>query len=186
MSAEGLKSAVLDKARREAGQVLAQARASSEQGDRQAEEQSRREAAAILEQARLEASREREQALAALQREQRLQTLAAKNRLLEQAFAGAVEGFRGLPAQRLRELYREELASLDLRDAGLRVPPGAKPEFEALLEGRARVEEDPAVEAGYIVVRSDFRLDRSLAARLAEIRAQMRPKIAQLLFESEE
>jgi vacuolar-type H+-ATPase subunit E/Vma4 len=121
-----------------------------------------------------------------LEREQRLEMLAAKNRLLEQAFAGAAEGFRGLPAERLRELYREELASTDLRDAGLRVPPGAKPEFEALLEGRARVEEDPALDAGYIVVRSDFRLDRSLAARLAEIRAEMRSKIAQLLFEAEE
>jgi V/A-type H+-transporting ATPase subunit E len=186
MSAEGLRSAVLDKARREAGQLLAQARAAAEQEGRQAEEQSRREAAAILEQARLEAAREREQALAALQREQRLQTLAAKNQLLEQAFARAAEGFRSLPAERLRELYRAELASIDLQDASLRVPPGTKAEFETLLGGRrARVEEDPALEAGYIVVRSDFRLDRSLAARLAEIRAEMRLKIAQLLFDSE-
>ncbi len=186
MSAEGLKNAVLEKARSEAGRLVAQARAAVEQEARQAEERTRRAAAAILEQARLEASREREQTLAALEREQRLQTLAAKNRLLEQAFARAAEGFRGLPRERLRELYRAELAAIQLQDASLRVPRGAKAEFEALLGGRARVEEDPALEAGYIVVRSDFRLDRSLAARLEEIRAEMRPKIAALLFEAEE
>lgn len=185
MSAEGLKNAVLEKARREADQLVAQARAAADREARQAEEQSRRAAASILEQARLEASREREQALAAMEREQRLETLAAKNRLLEQAFARAAEGFRGLPRERLRELYRAELTAIDLQEASLRVPGGAKAEFETLLAGRARVEEDPSLEAGYIVVRSDFRLDRSLAARIADIRAEMRPKIAQLLFEAQ-
>jgi V/A-type H+-transporting ATPase subunit E len=186
MSSEGLKNAVLEKARLEAGRLVEEARAASEEASRQAEEQSRRAAAAILEQARLEAAREREQALAAQEREQRLQILEAKNRLLEQAFARAAEGFRGLPRERLAELYRAELSASDLKDASLRVPRGARAEFEALLGGRARVEEDPALDAGYIVVRRDFRLDRSLAARLAEIRSELRPRIAQLLFEAEE
>ncbi len=186
MSAEGLKNAVLEKARREAGRLVAEAEAAAQQEARQAEEQARRSAAEIQEQARWQAAREREQALAALEREQRLQTLAAKNQLLEQAFAGAADAFRGLPRERLAELYRAELTAIDLQGASLRVPPGAKAEFEALLDGRARIEEDPALEAGYIVARSDFRLDRSLAARLADIRAEMRPKIAALLFEAEE
>jgi V/A-type H+-transporting ATPase subunit E len=185
MSAEGLKNAVLETARREAGQLVAQAKAAAEQEGRQAAEQAQRAAAAILEQARLQAKREREQALAALEREQRLETLAAKNQLLEQAFAKAAEGFRTLPRERLRELYRAELAAIDLLGATLRVPRGAKAEFEALLGGSSRIEEDSALEAGYIVLRSDFRLDRSLAARLAEIRAEMRPRVAALLFEAE-
>ncbi len=184
MSAEGLKNAVLETARREAGQLVAQARAAAEQEDKQAAVQVQRSAADTLEQARLQAAREREQALAALEREQRLETLAAKNKLLEQAFARAAEGFRALPKDRLRELYRAELAATDLQEASLRVPRGAKAEFEALLAGRARVEEDSALEAGYIVVRRDFRLDRSLAARLEEIRTELRTKVAQLLFEA--
>ncbi len=186
MSAEGLKNAVLERARREAGQLVAQAQAAAQEAGRQAEAQSQRSAAAVLEQARLQASREREQALAAQEREQRLELLGAKNRLLEQAFLRAAEGFRGLPREQLARLYRAELAAVDLREASLRVPHGARAEFEALLDGRARVEEDPALQAGYIVVRRDFRLDRSLAARIADIRAEMRPKIAQLLFEAGE
>jgi V/A-type H+-transporting ATPase subunit E len=184
MSAEGLKNAVLQTARREAERLVAQAQAAAEKEDRQAAEQARRAAGAVLEQARLEAAREREQALAALEREQRLERLEAKNRLLEQAFARAAEGFRALPRERLRELYRAELAGIDLQGASLRVPRGAKAEFEPLVGGRAAVEEDAALDAGYIVERNDFRLDRSLAARLADIRAEMRPKIAELLFEA--
>ncbi len=186
MSAEGLKNAVLEKARREAGQLVEQARAAAAQEASQAEEQTRRSSAAVLEQARLEAAREREQTLAAVEREQRLEVLAAKNRLLEQAFARAAEGFRRLSAERLAELYRTELEAIDLREASLRVPRGARAQFEALLGGRATVEEDPSLEAGYVVVRSDYRLDRSLSARLAEIRSEMRPRVAQLLFDTEE
>lgn len=185
MSAEGLRNAVLDTARGEAGRLVAQARAAAEQQGRQAEGQAQRAAGAILEQARLQAAREREQALAALERERHLETLAAKNQLLEQAFARAAEGFRTLPRERLRELYRAELAATDLQGASLRVPRGAKAEFETLVGGRARVEEDSVLEAGYIVVRSDFRLDRSLAARLEEIRTELRPRVAGLLFEAE-
>jgi vacuolar-type H+-ATPase subunit E/Vma4 len=186
MSAEGLKNVVLETVRLEAGRLVEQARAAAEQEGREAAEQTQRKTAAILEQARLQASQEREQELAALEREQRLETLAAKNRLMEQAFARAAEGFRALPKDKLRELYRAELAAIDLEDASLRVPRGSTAEFETLVGGRARIEEDPELEAGYIVVRSDFRLDLSLAARLAEIRAEMRPRIAALLFEAGE
>ena len=185
MSAEGLKNAVLETARREAGQLVAQARTAAEQEDKQAAVRVQRSAADALEQARLQAAREREQALAAMEREQRLETLAAKNKLMEQAFSKAAEGFRALPKDRLRELYRAELAAIDLQEASLRIPRGSKAEFEALLAGRARVEEDSALEAGYVVVRKDFRLDRSLAARFEEIRTELRTKVAQLLFEAE-
>ena len=87
--------------------------------------------------------------------------------------------------ERLRELYRRELAGIDLQGAGLRVPRGAKADFEALVGRRARVEEDPALQAGYVVQRSDFRLDRSLAARLEEIRTELRTRVAELLFGTE-
>jgi vacuolar-type H+-ATPase subunit E/Vma4 len=182
MSAEGLKKAVLESTRREAGQIVAQARAAAEQEDKQAAEQVQRGASDTLEKARNQAAGEREQALAALEREQRLEVLAAKNSLLDRAFAKAAESFRALPMDRLRELYRSELAAIDLREASLRVPRGAKAEFEALAGGRARVEEDHALPAGYIVLGSNFRLDMSLAARLEQIRAEQRSRVAELLF----
>ena len=185
MSAEGLKNAVLEAARREAGQILAQARVAADQQSKQATEMAGRAAAEAVEQARLQAAQEREQELAALEREQRLETLAAKNNLLERAFAKAADSFRALPPDRLRALYLGELAAIDLEGASLRVPRGLKAEFEALAAGRARVEEDPALQAGYIVQRSDFRLDRSLAARLEEIRTELRTRVAELLFGAE-
>jgi vacuolar-type H+-ATPase subunit E/Vma4 len=182
MSAEGLKKAVLDSARREAGELVAQARAAAEQDGKQAAEQAKRVAADTLEKARGQAAREREQALAALEREQRQEVLAAKNGLLDRAFAKAAADFRALPMEHLREIYRRELAGIDLQGAALRVPRGAKADFEALVGGKARVEEDPAVQAGYVVQSADFRLDRSLDARLEDIRAELRPGVAELLF----
>lgn len=185
MSAEGLKNAVLEAARREAGQILAQARVAADQQSKQGMELAGRAAAEALEQARLQAAREREQELAALEREQRLAVLSAKNNLLEQAFAKAAESFRALPLERLSALYRGELAAIDLEGASLQVPRGQKAQFEALVARRAKVEEDPALQAGYIVQRSDYRLDRSLAARLEEIRTELRTRVAELLFGAE-
>jgi V/A-type H+-transporting ATPase subunit E len=186
MSAEGLKKAVLEAARGEAEGIIVRARADAESGLKQATELAEREAAAHLEQARLQAEQERRQALAARERENRLETLQAKNRLLEQAFTRAAEAFRALPMDGLKELYRRELAAVDLQDATVRVPRNTKADFEALTDKRCRVEEDPALEAGYIVERRDFRLDRSLAARLQEIRSELRPRVAGLLFGTEE
>lgn len=182
MSAEGLKKAVLDAARGEAERLIAQARAAAQSAHKQATEQAERAAAARLEQARQQAAQEHLQALAVRERENRLETLAAKNRLLEQAFARAADAFRALPLEGLKELYRRELAAIDLQEAVLRVPRGTRAEFEALASKRCRVEEDPSLEAGYVVERKDFRLDRSLAARLDEIRGRLRPQVAGLLF----
>ena len=182
MSAEGLKSAVLAAVRDEADQIVGKARAAAEKQKELAAQQAQRVARDILEQARHQAGEERLRALAALERETRLAVLSAKNELLEQAFARAAERFRSLPAEGLRGLYRGELEALDLEGATVLVPKGAKAAFEALLGSRAQVREDPALQAGFIVTRSDFRLDRSLDSRLEEVRAELRPRAAELLF----
>jgi vacuolar-type H+-ATPase subunit E/Vma4 len=182
MSAEGLREAVLGKARGEAAQIVAQARAAVEKEREQAAQQAQRGAAALLAQARLQAEAERQQALAALERETRLEVLSAKNELLDKAFALAGERFRALPAERLRELFGSELEGLDLAGATVLVPPGARALFQSLLGSRAEAREASSLQAGFVVERSDFRLDRSLAARLGELRAELRPRAAELLF----
>jgi len=185
MSAEGLKKAVLERARSEAAVILARARAEIEASRAQALDEARKSAEQIVLAARQKSARDRQQALAAQEREMGLESLAARNRLLDEAFKQAEAAFKALPAGELRALYSRELRGLDLEGATVFVPLHARSEFEALLNGRARAEEDPSLEAGYVVARKDYRLDRSLAARIEEMRAELRPQVAALLFGSE-
>ena len=182
MSAEGLKKAVLDAARGEADQIVAQARSSAETVRKQALEQAERTAASQLEHTRQQSAQESQQAMAERERGIRLETLSAKNQLLEQAFKRAAEAFHALPLDQLKNQYRGELAALDLQDAVVHVPHRAKAEFESLVGGRCQVAEDPSLDAGFVVAHRDFRLDRSLAARLEELRTELRTQVAELLF----
>jgi vacuolar-type H+-ATPase subunit E/Vma4 len=182
MSAEGLKKAVLDKARGEAARIIELAMAESAAIRDRILSEARKSASALVEVARQTSAQERQQALAAQEREIRLEILTAKNRLLDEALQQAATAFKDLPAIELRALYAREIEDIDLNDATVFVPRSARSDFEALLKGRARVEEDASLEAGYVVVRKDYRLDRSLGARMEEIRAEMRPRVAELLF----
>lgn len=182
MSAEALQKAVLEKARSEAARIIELARAESAANREQTLSEARKNASELVEGARQKSSQERQQALAAREREMRLESLVAKNRLLDEAFQQAAAAFKDLPAAKLRALYGRELEDIDLKDATVFVPRQARSDFQALLNGRARIEEDASLEAGYLVVRKDYRLDRSLAARMEEIRAEIRPRVAQLLF----
>jgi len=182
MSVEGLKKAVLDKAREEADRIWVQARKESEAVCAQKLNEARQRAANTVEEARRESARERQQALAAQEREMRLESLKAKNRLLEEAFRQAEQSFKNLPAAELSALYRRELDNTDLKGAAVLVAPKVRGVFEALLQGRARIEEDASLDAGYIIVSKEYRIDRSLGARMEEIRAEMRSRVAELLF----
>ncbi len=182
MSAEGLKKAVLDRARSEAAKILAQAKSEAEANRTQMLDEARKIASELVQAARQKGAQDRQQALAAREREMGLESLTAKNNLLDEAFRQAAAAFKALPAQELLALYSRELEGIDLEAATVFVPRHARSDFEALLKGRARVEEDPSLEAGYVVARKDYRLDRSLAARMEEIRAELRPRVAEFLF----
>jgi vacuolar-type H+-ATPase subunit E/Vma4 len=186
MSAEGLKKAVLDKARSEAEQILAKAKSEAETNRARMLEEASNSAKEIVQASRQKSAQDRQQALAAQEREMGLESLKARNNLLDEAFRQAAAAFKALPAQELLALYSRELEGMDLEAATVYVPRQARSDFEALLKDRVRVEEDPALEAGYIVARKDYRLDLSLAARMEEIRAELRPRVAELLFGDEQ
>ena len=124
-------------------------------------------------------------AVPTVEREVRTRALEEKNRLLDEAFSRAAREFARLGAEDLRELYGGELRELDLRGARLLVPKGSGKTFKAFLRGAGRVEEDASIRAGYVVLHEDFRLDRTLEARLEELRAEMRAELARTLFEGE-
>jgi vacuolar-type H+-ATPase subunit E/Vma4 len=186
MSAEGLKKAVLDRARSEAAKILSQAKSEAEASRTRVLDEARKSASELVQAARQKGAQDRQQALAAREREMGLESLAAKNNLLEEAFRQAAAAFKALHAQELRALYGRELEGIDLKDATVFVPRQARSDFEAMLKGRVRVEEDPSLEAGYVVARKDYRLDRSLAARMEEVRAELRTRVAELLFGGEQ
>ena len=179
MSAEGLKNAVLETARREAGQIVAQARAAAEQEDKQAAVQVQRSAA---DDPGTGPSPGGARAGAGAGRPGARTAPGDPGGQEQAAGAGLRQGSRRLP--RPAEGSAPRAVS---RGTGGDRPAGGQPAGPAWRQrrssrpcsaGRARVEEDPALEAGYIVVRSDFRLDRSLAARLEEIRTELRTKVA--------
>jgi len=182
MPAEGLRKAVLERARAEAAEIEAAARARAEEIAAAARREAERAAAEIVERARREAAEARARAISAQERESRLAALEARNRLLDEAFEAAARRFEAAPAEELAALYRRELEGTELAGAVVKVPRGRSAEMERIVAGRARVEEDPAIDAGYIVVREDFRLDRTLSARLAEATGSLRAELARLLF----
>jgi vacuolar-type H+-ATPase subunit E/Vma4 len=182
MSSEALRDSVISKAREEAARLLAEAGQKAEQARQAVQAEAQKAASEILQRARQQAAQEREREVAAVERELRLHTLEEKNRLLAEAFEMAASGFRELPPQQRQKLYREELKGIDLEGATLHVPPGRRGELAGMLREKARLKEDPELEAGYIVMGRDFRLDRSLAARLDDIRGEMRPRLAAILF----
>ena len=185
MSAEGLKKAVLERARAEADEILSRARGEVETTIAAARERAERSAKEAVEKAERESGEARSRAVSSVEREIHMKALEGKNRLLDEAFSRAAGGFAGLPFEEIRELYRKELEGLDLQGATVCVPPGAKKEFKSLLGGAARIEEDASLEAGYMILHEDFRLDRSIEARLEELKRQMRSELAQMLFAEE-
>lgn len=182
MSTEGLKKLVLEKAREEATELLERARKRAEEIRSSARRQAERSASEIVARARAEAEASGSRARSALSRELGMRALEGRNRILDEAFERAARAFKEAPPEELQRLYRSELEGLELSGAVVKVPVGRASEMSSILEGRARVEEDPSIDAGYIVLREDFRLDRTLQARLAEARELLKTELARMLF----
>jgi vacuolar-type H+-ATPase subunit E/Vma4 len=182
MSSEGLKNAVLERARAEAEQLRAEAKTAAEASARSITERAEREAAETLERARRSAAETRARDRSALERETRLKALQEKNAIIERVFGEAVSRFRALAPDELRALYRSELDGLKLEGALLRVAAGSSGLFEDARSRGARIQDDAAIDAGYIIEGADFRLERTASARLRELRTALRGEVARVLF----
>jgi vacuolar-type H+-ATPase subunit E/Vma4 len=182
MSSEGLSKAVLERARAEAQQIVAAAKKDAEASQKAAADRAERDAGDVLDRARRAAAEARSRERSSLEREMRLKALEQKNLLLERVFTDAAARFRSLPADELRSLYRGELEGVKLEGATLRVPAGGSGLFGEAQSRGARLQEDQAIDGGYVVEGADFRLDRTLAARIADLRATLRGELAQVLF----
>ncbi len=179
MSLDGLKKAVLDKARAEAQEILQRAAVQKAALAAAGEKEAAAEAAETIGAARRKAEEMRARAISGAQREARMKTLEERNRILNEVLARAYDA---LKREDLAALYDKELRSMDLAGAVIRVSPRDNAKFEKIAGKKAAVEADTGIDAGCIVVRDDFRIDRTLKAVLAEAFQDLRADIARVLF----
>lgn len=185
MTAEGLKRAVLERAGEEAEKIIAEAREKAGAIMESARKEAEGRAAEILSKASRESEEEARRELGRIERELRLEMLREKNRMVEEVLDHAAERFRNLSQTELTELFRSEVEGLDLAGAIVRVPRGMRGCCEPFAAAGADIGEDDSLDGGYVIEHEDFRLDRSLAARMNEIRAGMKTELARMLFEEE-
>jgi len=179
----GVEKAVIEKAKKEAAEIAARAKKEAEAVVTSAVQRAEKEAAETTAKARSDAEEEARRTISGLEREMRLKGLEEKNRLLEEVIQKAAEQFKKLKPEKLAGIYGKELETADMAGSALKVAPGTKDLFRAFAAKGVNVAEDSAIEAGYVLARDDFRLDRTLATRLDEIRAEMRTELARMLFE---
>jgi vacuolar-type H+-ATPase subunit E/Vma4 len=183
MPFSGVEKAVIEKAKKEAAEIAARAKKEAQAAVTSAAQRAEKEAAETTAKARSDAEEETRRAMSGLEHEMRLKGLEEKNRLLEEVIQKAAEQFKRLKPEKLAGIYGKELETTDVSGAMLMVAPGTKDLFRAFAAKGVKVAEDSAIEAGYVLVRDDFRLDRTLKTRLDEIRAEMRTELARILFE---
>jgi vacuolar-type H+-ATPase subunit E/Vma4 len=183
MTVMGFKEAVLKRAHAERDAILSDARQRAEAVMASARERAEKRAGEIVSAALHDSEEEARKELGRLERELRIEVLREKNRVVEEALEKAGKKFRELSPSELHQLYGEELKEIDLTGATLLVPPGAGALFGPFAAHGAAIEEEASVVAGYVIERENFRLDRSLRARLMEIRAEMKTELARMLFE---
>lgn len=192
MGLENVEQAVLAEVRAEAGKLLAEARArlaerlaaaGREIGSR-FEQRRRRELAHLESEHNRELSRERTAA--------RLEVLREKNRLIEEAFRGALASLAALPRERLLELAGQWLAEVPPDQPGTVLAGGRERQFLAggFLErinagrsGKLKLSDEPGPESGGLVVRAErFEYDFSWAGQLADRKGALAPLVAAELF----
>ncbi|MFA6471466.1 MAG: V-type ATP synthase subunit E [Candidatus Latescibacterota bacterium] len=176
---------ILDKAREEKGNILAQ---SSDNCLMVFEDDIRRAKAAED----AETSRQTGQA----RHEGRLAVLHAKNAVIDEVFTMAAEKIRSLPPKDYMEMMAVWLKAFPAEVGGtLRVSPSDAELFSgAFLEkinvarsGKGKitaVESDRRVDGGFIMEGVDFSVDSTIASKLKELRESLSGEIARELFGS--
>jgi len=196
VSLENVERAVLAEAEKQAAAIVGDAHGRLE--DRlDAEEREvaeRFEARRRRELARLGSEHNRE--LSRARTEARLEVLKEKNRLIEQAFAGALERLAELPKDQFLKLAGKWLAEVPAELAG-RIAAGERErgflsgaflkKVNAGREGKLELSDEPGPAGGGLVVRAErFEFDFSWAGRLADRKGALAPEVAAILFGKED
>ena len=193
MSLDKVKESVLAEAKARAEQKVREASREAERLLAAGREENGRASAEALREANLrldrETARERERIL----HENRLQVLAAKNRVIEEVFRKAKERLASLSDAEYAKLVDAWLSALPPETGGeLRVNPADHAKFAARLDdfnrGRSgpgaftAVIADPRVSSGAVVDGADYHIDCTVERRLDELLETAVGDLAKKLF----
>jgi vacuolar-type H+-ATPase subunit E/Vma4 len=194
MTMEKVQAAVLAKAEADAAGIVEKARREAEARVEAARAEAQAAYEAVLAAAKARAERETARELGRARHEGRLAVLAAKNAVLDGAFARARETFRAANDWDYRGLLGGWLKSLPAETGGaLRVNPREISRFprdfvDWINEGRSGagrftdVIPDPAVPDGVVLEGADFTVDFTVERRLARMRESLAAELSRELF----
>jgi vacuolar-type H+-ATPase subunit E/Vma4 len=192
MSLENVEKAVLAEAEAEAARILAEARASldGKLADARREVERRFESRHKREMARLQSEHNRE--LSRARTDARLAVLKEKNRIIEEAFAAALERADELPKDAFLKLAAGWLASVPDEISGRIVASERERSYlageflekvNASRSGKLELSDEPGPAGGGMVVRSEkFKFDFSWAERLDDRKGSLAPEVAGIIF----
>ena len=196
MGLDEIREEVLSAARKEAQAIIDRAAAGREVKVAQAKksEEERLKNSVAREIADLETRLSNE--LANLRQEVKISILAAKNEAIEKVLSSALQMLANLQEKELREVLINSLKSLPPEVSGevLLSPKDAARFGPALVEeaNRSRTSgrfsgptADPAVSSGLRVKNPGYDIDLTFATRIAELKSEIVPLIAEKLFGKE-
>jgi vacuolar-type H+-ATPase subunit E/Vma4 len=194
---QALESTIMEEAREEASQILADAQAQAESIQQQAQAQADAEREVILQRAREEAKALREHAAAAAQLEAQTLKLKRREQLLERTFADARRELASVPQwldyeQIAHRLVYEALENLGADEVLVRADEGTRRVLgdEVLADlGRGlgvhmRIGEPLTQSTGVVLETPDGhrRYDNTLETRLARMRDALRTPVYRVLM----
>jgi vacuolar-type H+-ATPase subunit E/Vma4 len=193
MSLQEIREEVISAARKEAESIIQRALAEKERKIAQAKrsEEERLKDTLAREIAALETQLSNE--LANLRQEVKISILAAKNETVERVLSLSLQMLENLDEKELREVLINSLKSLPPEVSGevLLSPKDAARFGPALVEeaNRSRTQgrfsgptADPAVSSGLRVKNPGYDIDLTFATRIAEMKAEIIPLIAEKIF----
>lgn len=193
MSLDNVKESVLTEARAKAEQKVREASREAERFLEAGREENERASAEAWREANLRLDRETARERERIQHENRLQVLAAKNRVIEEVFRKAKERLAALSDAEYTNMVGAWLSALPPEAGGrLRVNPADHARFAAKLDDFNRersgsgvftgVIADPKVPSGAVVDGPDYHIDCTMERRLNELRETAVGDLAKKLF----
>lgn len=194
MSLEKIREAVIGKAQREKEDIIARAKAGSEQKTRTAREAIREGIERRLRGIEAEFREEIKRQIASLNREHRLKLLEMKNRIIDDIFTKAADKVFNLPDEKYLAMMERQLMKIDSDLPGKlfvnardlkRIDHLFMDRINSRCQGNSKIElnKDPVdIKGGFIFKTKRFEIDQTLDTIMADLRRELAPMIAKELF----
>ncbi len=189
---ERIKKTIIGEAEKEAQQIGTRAREEKEENLRRGRREIEDRMQQRLEETGKELEREARRRLMQQRAKHNLQLLEKRNEILRSIFGKAAERLKELDDDDYREMLHRWAGQLPADAPGEMLCNSdeagrIRPLIEALNEGRdhdARIELSPddAVESGLVFRSPEFEVDMTISTKLNELREELTPEVARMVF----